>query len=360
MGSRTGVILTGLIIGILALVLTKFGNPPNMGVCIACFLRDTVGGLGLHKAKLVQYIRPEILGIIAGAFVVSLGTGEFRSKGGSSIVTRFVLGFLMMVGMLIFLGCPLRVALRLGAGDLNALIGFLGLFAGVGAGTYFLRSGFSLGKASVMPKWTGAVMPVLALVLIVLFFAVPSLFIFSAEGPGSQHAPALLSLAAGLIIGVMAQRSRFCMAGGIRDLLLFRNFNLILGFLVIILVTLAGSLLSGSFKLGFNAQPIAHTEAVWNFLGLALAGWCAALLGGCPLRQLVLTAQGNTDSAITVLGLVIGAAVAHRFSIAASAKGVPVFGQYAVVVGLVIVLAISIIPHFRSLSVRGSETHAGN
>ena len=32
------VILTGVVIGIAALVLTALGNPANMGFCIACFL----------------------------------------------------------------------------------------------------------------------------------------------------------------------------------------------------------------------------------------------------------------------------------------------------------------------------------
>lgn len=360
MGNRGGILLTGLIIGVFALILTQFGNPPNMGLCIACFLRDTVGGLGLHKAKLVQYIRPEILGIVLGAFGVSVGTKEYKATGGSNRIMRFILGFLMMIGMLIFLGCPLRVALRLGAGDLNAFVGFLGLFAGVGVGTLFIKFGFSMGKASNEPRWTGAILPNIALIILVIFLIIPSLFYYSKTGPGSMHAPVLISLAAGLVVGVIAQRSRFCMAGGIRDLILFRNFNLILGFFVIVLVTMVGSLVMGNFKLGFTGQPIAHTEALWNFLGLALAGWSAALLGGCPLRQLVLTGQGNTDSAVTVLGLIAGAAVAHSFNIAASAKGVTLYGQYAVIAGFVLITALSLAIYYKKVNVQGSETHASN
>jgi YedE family putative selenium metabolism protein len=357
-GNRSAVLLTGLIIGLLALLLVRAGNPPNMGVCIACFLRDTVGGLGLHQAKVVQYIRPEILGIVLGASGVALGVKEFRATGGSAPIVRFILGFLMMIGMLIFLGCPLRVALRLGAGDLNALVGFLGLFAGVGAGTFFLKSGFSLGKATSRPKWTGGLLPVLFLAVLIVFLVYPVAFNFSTEGPGSMHAPVLLSLVAGLAIGIVAQRSRFCMAGGIRDLLLFKNFDLILGFLVIILVTLVGSLFLGSFKLGFTAQPIAHSEVLWNFLGLGLAGWCASLLGGCPLRQLVLTGQGSTDSAVTILGLMAGAIVAHSFGLAASAQGVPDYGKYAVIIGLVAVLAVSLFVYYRVAVVARRETNA--
>ena len=54
------------------------------------------------------------------------------------------------------------------------------------------------------------------------------------------------------------------------------------------------------FNLSFDKQPIAHTDGIWNFLGMLLAGFGCVLLGGCPLRQLVLAGEGNSDSAITV------------------------------------------------------------
>ena len=50
------VVGTGLLIGVLAAVLVKLGNPGNMGFCIACFIRDIAGALGLHRAAIVQYI----------------------------------------------------------------------------------------------------------------------------------------------------------------------------------------------------------------------------------------------------------------------------------------------------------------
>ena len=55
------IILAGILIGIVASLLVYFGNPKNMGFCIACFIRDIAGGLGLHRAAPVQYIRPEII-----------------------------------------------------------------------------------------------------------------------------------------------------------------------------------------------------------------------------------------------------------------------------------------------------------
>lgn len=75
-------IVAGLVIGLLAALLVHFGNPGNMGFCGACFLRDISGAIGLHRASIVQYIRPEIIGLVLGAFVASLMFKEFSPKGG--------------------------------------------------------------------------------------------------------------------------------------------------------------------------------------------------------------------------------------------------------------------------------------
>ena len=63
------ILLTGVVVGVAALILTAAGNPKNMGFCIACFERDIAGALGLHSAAKVQYIRPEIIGIVLGALL---------------------------------------------------------------------------------------------------------------------------------------------------------------------------------------------------------------------------------------------------------------------------------------------------
>ncbi|MBO8138826.1 MAG: YedE-related selenium metabolism membrane protein, partial [Desulfotomaculum sp.] len=96
-----------------------------------------------------------------------------------------------------------------------------------------------------------------------------------------------------------------------------------------------GNLVLGSFNPGFAGQPVAHDNGLWNFLGMTLAGLASVLLGGCPLRQLISASEGNTDSAVTVLGLGAGAAFAHNFGLAASPKGVTVGGEIAVIVGLI-------------------------
>ena len=121
-GSKKTLALAGVICGLVAACLAYFGNPANMAFCIACFIRDTAGAMGMHQAEAVMYARPEIIGLVLGAFIISIATKEFRSTGGSSPMIRFVLGVIIMIGALVFLGCPLRMVLRMSAGDLNAWV----------------------------------------------------------------------------------------------------------------------------------------------------------------------------------------------------------------------------------------------
>ena len=345
------IILTGILVGAAALLLSGTGNPGNMGFCIACFLRDISGALGLHGAAKVQYIRPEIIGLVLGSLLMAVAGREFKARAGSAPALRFVIGGFVMVGALAFLGCPLRMVLRLGGGDLTAIAGLLGFLAGILVGVLCLKKGFSLGRTYPAKRAEGLALPGIMVGLLVLLLAAPAFLRASQEGPGSQHAPWLIALAAGLVVGALAQRSRLCMAGGIRDAFLFRDFHLLSGFLALFLTVLVGNLLLNRFDAAAAVQPVAHHDYLWSFLGMALVGWGSILLGGCPLRQLILSGEGNGDSAVTVLGMLVGAAIAHNFGLAGAADamadgvltagGVPMAGRIAVVLGLVVFAAIS-------------------
>lgn len=352
---KTTIMAAGVIIGIIAVALVYFGNPANMGFCIACFLRDTSGALGLHSAAAVQYIRPEIIGLVLGACILALINKEFKPRGGSAPVTRFILGVFVMIGCLMFLGCPFRMILRLAGGDLNAIFGFVGFAAGILAGVFFLKKGYTLKRSYKMQTIEGGLFPVVQIVFLILLVAAPVFIHFTAAdgGPGGKHAAIYIALAAGLIVGALAQKTRLCMVGGIRDVVLFGEWKLLLGFVAILVSALIGNLILGAvtgtpyFTVGFAGQAVAHTDGLWNALGMALAGFGCVLLGGCPLRQLVLAGEGNTDSAITVFGLMVGAAIAHNFGLASSAEGPTANGKLAVVIGIVVVAVIAAVNSFR-------------
>ena len=346
--SRWGVIGTGLFIGVLAALLQKSGNPGNMGVCVACFIRDITGSLGLHRTDIVQYLRPEIPGFVLGSFIAALIFKDFKPRAGSAPMVRFILGAFAMIGALVFLGCPWRAMLRLSGGDWNALFCIAGLVAGIGAGSFFLKHGYDLGRSQKTHAAAGLVLPAIAAAFLLLILLFPGtsgqgqsgILFYSVKGPGSLHAPVLISLAVGLVIGFVAQRSRFCTMGAIRDLILFRHTHLLSGVIAFVVAAFAMNLVLGQFKPGFEGQPVAHTMSLWNFGGMVLAGFAFALAGGCPGRQVFLAGEGDGDATVFVLGMGAGASFSHNFGLASSAKGVGPHGIAAVVIGLVICIII--------------------
>ena len=344
--------LSGVVIGLLVMLLAMSGNPANMAICVACFIRDAAGALKLHTAAPVQYFRPEIVGFVCGSFLISMATKEYRSTAGSAPMVRFLLGAVMMIGALVFLGCPLRMVLRMSAGDLNAYVALIGFAGGVATGSCFLKKGFSLGRAYETKSLSGAVLPVLLAALLVIGVATGA-YAASTEGPGSKHAPLLLALMVALVIGALAQKSRMCFAGSIRDVILMKNFDLLSIIAALFVVMTVYNIATGNFHLSFSGQPIAHSQHLWNILGMYVVGFAAVLAGGCPLRQLILAGQGSSDSAVTFLGMLLGAAFAHNFNLVGSAAkaasatdaavpgGPAMPGKIAVIVCIVLLFVIA-------------------
>lgn len=342
MNDKKGIIITGAVIGLLGGLLVKFGNPANMGICVACFIRDIAGSIGLHRAGVVQYLRPEILGFILGSFIIAKAKGEFKVTGGSSPISRFVIAMFVMIGALVFLGCPLRMVLRLAGGDWNAILGIVGFILGVLVGTQFLKNGFTMGRSYKVNKTSGYILPGIAILFLIFRIAKPGFIIFSESGPGASYAPWIIALGAGLVIGILAQRSRICMAGGIRDLYLIKDSHLITGFISIFIFAFIVNLIFGNFDPGFIGQPAAHTDWLWNLLGMFLTGFGSVLLGGCPLRQTILAGEGNTDSVVAFMGYLVGAAISHNFGLAGSGSGVAFAGKFAVIFGIIVVAIIGV------------------
>ncbi len=346
--TRWGIVGVGASIGLLAPLLQKLGNPANMGICVACMERDIAGSLGFHRAAVVQYLRPEILGFVLGAFLSALAFREFRPRGGSAPVARFLLGVCAMVGALVFLGCPWRALLRLAGGDGNAILGLAGLATGIWIGTLFFKGGYSLGRSNAQSVSVGLLLPILMGGLLLLRIIYPpvegqpssGILFYSLQGPGAAKAPLLISLGAGLLIGILAQRSRFCTMGGIRDLILFRQWHLFSGMIALVVVAWVVNLILGQFHPGFEKQPVAHSQHFWNFAGMMVAGLAFALAGGCPGRQLFMAGEGDNDAGIFVLGMIVGAAVAHNFGLASSPQGIGAHGITAVVLALAACLFI--------------------
>jgi YedE family putative selenium metabolism protein len=338
------IVATGAIMGVLGVMLSVWGNPENSGICISCFIENSAGALGFHDNSRMQYLRPELLGFVLGATATALFSGEFRSRGGSGPMARVAAGIFLIVGCAVFIGCPVKLALRLTAGDLTALAGVVGLFAGVWMGLKGFAAGIEMGSAKQDTIGGGMVAPIFFGLLLLFLILKPSFLLASSQGGAARHAPLFLSLAAGLLLGGLAQRSRFCITGSIRDTLLmgFRK-GMPWGLAAFFGASVATNIYAGRFNAGFAGQPGSHNDYIWSFLGMALVGWISVLIGGCPFRQLIKSGEGDGDAGLVVMGMFIGGAAVQSWELSATAAGVPLYGKMAVLAGFAFVIILSLL-----------------
>jgi uncharacterized protein len=329
------------VVGALTALLVALGNPANMGICGACFLRDTAGALGLIAAEGPRIFRPELVGLVIGAFLWRLSEGRYEGRAGGHSAARFFLGIWMGIGALVFLGCPFRMLQRLGAVDLNAWAGLPGFLAGVGIGLLFEKRGYTAGKTSCVVTPAGIPALVLAVGALIIFLTGNMPF-----GPGPldlagkpDHAPWYWALGIASLAGVILSLTGFCAISAGRQVfsgprrMLWGTIALIAGFAII-------SALTGKLNPGFADQPLSHGDHLWSVLGLALIGLAGVLAGGCPVRQVVLAGEGNGDAMITATGILAGCCLGHSFgTVSSPSGGASIEGRIAVIVGLVLCLA---------------------
>jgi YedE family putative selenium metabolism protein len=338
------VIVAGLMLGALGVLLSIWGNPENSGICVSCFMENTAGALGLHDNPRLQYLRPELIGFVLGAALCSMAFREFHSRGGSAPLPRLAAGIFLMVGCAVFIGCPIKLFLRFAAGDLTSVAGIAGLVTGVWIGLKGLAKGVDLGHHSRERGGSGFLVPALFVLLLVFLVVRPSFINFSDLGSAAQHADWPISLGAGLVLGGMSQRSRFCITGSVRDTMLMgiRSY-MIFGAIAFLMAALGVNLLSGRFHPGFYGQAGAHTDNLWSFLGMGLVGWTSVLIGGCPFRQLVKAGEGDADAGLVVIGMFIGGALVQAWGISATAAGVPLAGKVALLLGFAFITIVCLL-----------------
>ncbi|UCG38135.1 MAG: YedE-related selenium metabolism membrane protein [bacterium] len=335
------ILASGLSLGGLGAALAVWGNPANSGICISCFMENLAGSIGLHQNLRMAYLRPELAGFVAGALISALAFREMRPRAGSYPVLGFTLGVFLIVGSSVFMGCPIKMMLRFGAGDMTAVAGILGLAAGVWVGIRYYRAGLDLGATRPgSGALQGILVPSLVVLLLVLSLWVPGVLKSGTTGPAAQRAPLALALASGLLIGVLAQRSRFCVTGSFTNLFMARDWSLARGLGALMLGAVALNLATGRLNVGLLDQPGSNPDHLWNFLAMALVGFASVLAGGCPFRQLILAGEGSVDASVIILGMVAGGGIVQQWGIASTSAGPTGYGKAAVLGGLALCFAV--------------------
>ena len=330
---------TGSIIGAGGVILGAAGNPEHVGMCISCYISNLAGSLGLHNNTLSQFPRPELIGILLGAYGVSLIRKQHHPRVTGDLMIRFIIGFAIMIGCAVFTGCPLRALFRVGFGDFTVLIGISGLIAGVWLGTYFEKGGFYL-KGVIEDQTEGGswILPLIGgIIFIDLIFGGTGLQL-SKKGIGAVHAPILLSLIFGIIIGALGQRSRYCTTAGIKNFILGRDIHIISGIMAVVFSAACVSVIMGDYLVGFLNYPGTHPEYIWDFVSMYLVGLGAALVDGCPFRIVIRAGRGDTGTIPVLMGMILAGGMTETLDIASSSTGISKHGKIAVLIGILVLV----------------------
>ncbi len=166
------------------------------------------------------------------------------------------------------------------------------------------------------------------------------LLLSGTTGPAAQRAPFAIALGAGIVIGALAQRSRFCVTGSFSNMFLARDMSLMRGLVILFAAALAVNVITGLFRFGLLDQPGSNPDHIWNFLSMGLVGFASVLAGGCPFRQLILSGEGSADASMAVLGMIVGGGLVHQWGIVSTSAGPTPYGKAAVLFGLAFCLGI--------------------
>jgi hypothetical protein len=155
-GARLGgwarsAIVYGVAAAVLAALAGQWGHvspPAAYGLCSACHGRDLTDWLLNHVEGTKLFVTAAgagswpvltVVGLVIGSFVAARRNKEFGSVdiGGNS--RMFVYGFVVMCAALFVGGCPTRIIIRAGYGDVAGILALAGVAAGVVGGTLSLR-----------------------------------------------------------------------------------------------------------------------------------------------------------------------------------------------------------------------------
>jgi len=121
--------------------------PSAYAFCLSCHVRDLVNtalNAVVHSRFQVTEVAGRALmltspGVLLGAYIAARLYGEAKPRKADRPLLLAALGFLMMtIGIVIF-GCPTRIVLRAGYGEIYGIIALAGMFAGITVATVIMK-----------------------------------------------------------------------------------------------------------------------------------------------------------------------------------------------------------------------------
>ena len=143
-------IFYGIVVAVVAGVageLLRVSPPAAYGLCSACHGRDLTNWVlnNVEGKKLfvtaagASWPLLTVVGVVIGSFAASKRNSEFRSLNLGGNVLQFGFGAVVMCAALFVGGCPTRLIIRSGYGDVAAFLAVGGVAAGVAVATVSMR-----------------------------------------------------------------------------------------------------------------------------------------------------------------------------------------------------------------------------
>jgi hypothetical protein len=136
---------------VLAEAFAKLYPPAAYSFCLTCHTRDLVntvvnGLFDVHFQTTILSRRVLMLtspSVLIGAFIAARSYTEQRRQKSTRPLLFFTYGMVVMIlGILIF-GCPTRIVIRTGYGDLFGMIALAGMVLGIWLATLLIRRRWS-------------------------------------------------------------------------------------------------------------------------------------------------------------------------------------------------------------------------
>ena len=127
----------------------------------------------------------------------------------------------------------------------------------------------------------------------------------------SPMIPSLATLAIGLLIGYLGQRSRFCTVSGIRDYIMLKDSYRFKGLIGLLggaaigyaIFHLVGGAIN-NYPLGMDI--LSSGVLIATIVGGVGLGFFSVYAEGCPFRQHVMAAEGKKSAWLYLLGFYVG------------------------------------------------------
>jgi hypothetical protein len=143
-------VIYGLVVGVLAVVVGQWlgvSPPAAYGLCSACHGRDLADWLLNHVEGKNLFVTAAgagwplltVVGLVIGALVAAKRNSEFASINLGGNARQFAYGAVVMGSALFVGGCPTRIIIRSGFGDVAGMLALGGVATGIVAATLSMR-----------------------------------------------------------------------------------------------------------------------------------------------------------------------------------------------------------------------------